>query len=69
MLAYWNLQTTVEAPRPKVALISKNVQAGPTPTALRFGGQDELPQDARWRFFSKSVVPEKFCIRKKIESG
>jgi len=62
-----DLQTTVEAPRPKVALISKNVQAGPTPTALRFGGQDELPQDARLAFFLKSVVPEKFLHSEKIE--
>jgi hypothetical protein len=61
-----DLQATVEAPRPKVTLISKNVQAG-TPTAVRFGNQDELPQDARLSFFLKTVVPEKFSHGEKIE--
>jgi hypothetical protein len=64
-----DLQTTVEAPRPKVTLISKNVQAGPTPTAVRFGNQDELPQDARLSFFLKTVIPEKFPQTEKIEVG
>ncbi|HEY2351430.1 MAG TPA: hypothetical protein VGH83_02890 [Candidatus Acidoferrum sp.] len=62
-----DLQTTVEAPRPKVTLMSKNVQPGPTPTSLRFGNQDELPQDARLSFFLKSVIPEKFAHSEKIE--
>ena len=61
-----DLQTTVEAPRPKVMLVSKNVQAGAA-TALRFGNQDELPQDARLSFFLKTVVPEKFPHSEKIE--
>jgi hypothetical protein len=61
-----DLQTTVEAPRPKVTLVSKNVQAGAA-TALRFGNQDELPQDARLSFFLKTVVPEKFPHSEKIE--
>ncbi len=61
-----DLQATVEAPRPKVTLISKNVQPG-APTALRFGNQDELPQDARLSFFLKTVVPEKFPLGEKIE--
>jgi hypothetical protein len=61
-----DLQATVEAPRPKVTLISKNVQPG-TPTALRFGNQDELPQDARLSFFLRTVVPEKFSQGEKIE--
>jgi hypothetical protein len=61
-----DLQATVEAARPVVKLISKNVQAG-APTALRFGNQDELPQDARLSFFLKTVVPEKFSHGEKIE--
>jgi hypothetical protein len=63
------LQTTVEAPRPKVTLVSKTVQPGPTPTSLRFGNQDELPQDARLSFFLKTVTPEKFSHSEKIEVG
>ena len=62
-----DLQTTVEAARPKVTLLSKNVQPGPTPTALRFGSADELPQDARLAFFLKAVIPEKFSHSEKIE--
>ena len=62
-----DLQTTVEAARPKVTLISKNVQPGPTPTALRFGSADELPQDAKLAFFLKAVIPEKFSHAEKIE--
>jgi hypothetical protein len=62
-----DLQTTVEAARPKVTLLSKNVQPGPTPTALRFGSADELPQDARLAFFLKAVIPEKFSHAEKIE--
>src|ERR1700682_1763994 len=62
-----DLQTTVEAARPKVTLISKNVQPGPTPTARRFGSADELPQDAKLAFFLKAVIPEKFSHAEKIE--
>jgi hypothetical protein len=62
-----DLQTTVEAPRPKVTLTSKAVQPGSAPTAVRFAGQEELPQDARLTFIVHSVVPEKFSHAAKIE--
>ncbi len=62
-----DLQTTVDAPRPKVTLLSKTVQPGPTPTAVRFGSQDELPLDGKLAFFLKAVVPEKFSHSEKIE--
>ena len=62
-----DLPTTVEAPRPKVVLISKHVQQGGTPTLLQFGNPDELPQDARLSFSLKTVVPEKFSRDAKIE--
>ncbi|MFZ0523519.1 MAG: hypothetical protein WAL95_21005 [Candidatus Acidiferrales bacterium] len=61
------LQTTVEAPRPKVTLVSKSVQAGPTPSAVRLGSQDELPLDGRLSFFVKTEVPDKFPRTEKIE--
>jgi hypothetical protein len=61
-----DLQATAEAARPAVTLISKNVQPG-APTAVRFGNQDELPQDARLSFFLKTVEPEKFSHGEKIE--
>jgi hypothetical protein len=62
-----DLQTTVEAPRPKVTLLSKSVQAGAAPSAIRLGNQDELPLEGRLLFFVKSEVPEKFPRTEKIE--
>jgi hypothetical protein len=62
-----DLQTTVEAPRPKVTLMSKSVQAGAAPSAIRLGNQDELPLEGRLLFFVKSEVPEKFPRAEKIE--
>jgi hypothetical protein len=61
------LPTTVEAARPKVLLISKNVQQGATQSPLQFGSPNELPQDARLSFSLKTVVPEKFSHSIKIE--
>lgn len=62
-----DLQTTVEPPRPKVSLIGKTIQAGPTPSAIRFATQDQLPQDSRLSFFVKTEVPDKFPRNEKIE--
>jgi hypothetical protein len=62
-----DLQTTVEAPRPKVALLSKSVQRGPGSSAIRFGNDDELSQGGRLTFFVKAEVPEKFSHDEKIE--
>ncbi len=60
------LQTTVESPRPKLSIVSKQVQPGAT-TAMRFASQDELPQDAKLSFFVRSDVPDKFPHAEKIE--
>jgi hypothetical protein len=62
-----DLQTTVEAPRPKVTLVSKSVQAGPVPSAIRLGNQEELPLEGRLSFFVKTEVPENFPRTEKIE--
>ncbi|MGA7029082.1 MAG: hypothetical protein WBY24_10560, partial [Candidatus Acidiferrales bacterium] len=62
-----DLQTTVEAPRPKVTLVSKTVQAGPVVSAIRLGNQEELPLDGRLSFFVKTEVPDKFPRTEKIE--
>jgi hypothetical protein len=64
---FLDLQTTVEAPRPKVTLLNKSVQGGPAPSAIRLGNQDELPLEGRLLFFVKSEVPEKFPRTEKIE--
>ncbi|HWF38950.1 MAG TPA: hypothetical protein VG322_10550 [Candidatus Acidoferrales bacterium] len=62
-----DLQTTVEPPRPKVDLISKNVQPGATRSPIHFTNTDSLPQDARLTFFLKTEVPESFPRTEKIE--
>jgi hypothetical protein len=62
-----DLQTTVEPPRPKVALIGKTIQPGPTPSPIRFASQDQLPQDSRLSFFVKTEIPDKFPRNEKIE--
>jgi hypothetical protein len=62
-----DLQTTVEAPRPKVSLLSKSMQRDPGSSAIRFGNEDELSQGGRLSFFVKAEVPEKFSHDEKIE--
>ena len=62
-----NLQTTVDPPRPKVALVSKSVQPGTASFSVRLENNGELPQDGRLTFFVKSEVPGKFPRTEKIE--
>lgn len=62
-----DLQTTVQPARPKVSLMNKSIQLGPTPSAIRLGNNDLLPQGGRITFFVKSEVPEKFSHTEKIE--
>jgi hypothetical protein len=62
-----DLQTMVEPPRPKVDLISKNVELGPTPSSIRLKNQDELPQDGRISFVLKTEIPDRFLQTEKIE--
>jgi hypothetical protein len=65
------LQTTVEAARPKVSLISKSVQApqGANRSAIRLANQDDLPQNGRLSFFLKADTPATFARSEKIEVG
>ena len=63
-----DLKTAVEAPRPRVNVLSKSVlldSSGPRSTVRL--DQDELPQDARLNFFLKTQVPENFPSTEKIE--
>jgi hypothetical protein len=62
-----NLQTTVEPARPKVDLIGKSIQTGPTGSSIRFASQDQLPQDGQMSFFLKTEIPDKFPRTEKIE--
>jgi hypothetical protein len=63
------LATTVDPPRPKVNLIAKHIDLGPTALAIRLGSQDELPQDGKLSFVVKSEIPEVFQRSEKIEVG
>jgi hypothetical protein len=62
-----DLSTTVEAPRPKVTLVSKNVELGPTPSPISLGSQDELPLDGEISFLVKTETPQQFPLNERIE--
>src|SRR6266496_2977672 len=64
-----DLNAFVEPARPKLALLSKNVQAGASeiPPMIHLGNPEELPQDARLNFFLKSQMPEAFPAAEKVE--
>lgn len=61
------LTTLVDEPRPKVSLVSKNVEAGPTGEAVHLGSENELPQDGKLSFFLKTELPAVFPRNEKIE--
>ena len=64
-----DVKTMVEAPRPRLVVLSKSVQPdlSARPSQVRMQNQDELPQDARLNFFLKTQVPENFPRSEKIE--
>jgi len=45
-----DLQTTVQPARPRVSLVSKSIQLGPNPSAIRLANQELLPQDGKISF-------------------
>ncbi len=64
-----DLNIAIEAPRPKLSLLTRSVQAGDggsTPM-IQLGNPDELPQDGRLNFFLKTQTPEIFPATEKIE--
>jgi hypothetical protein len=62
-----DLQTTVEPERPKVRLISRNIDRGAAHSAIRLTAPEELPQDSHLVFFIKTQAPETFSRKEKIE--
>jgi hypothetical protein len=64
-----DLPTTVEVPRPKVSLVSKNIQLANGPSVITLGSQDELPIDGELLFVLKTEIPERFSRNEKIEVG
>ena len=61
------VEAVVGPARPKVTLLNKTIQPGPTPSAIRLGSQDELPQDGKLSFFLHTEIPETFPRSEKIE--
>lgn len=64
-----DLKTQIEAPRPKVAILTRSIQLDQSapPPVVRLGSPEELPQDGRLNFFLKAQVPETFLPSEKIE--
>lgn len=64
-----DLPITVAAARPRVTLLSKNVQRGNSgsATAIRLTSPDEMSTDSRLAFVLKSDVPDAFHHGDKIE--
>lgn len=60
-----DLETTINPPRPRVALLSKTARSGPS--AIHFGSQDDMSQDGQISFFLKTEVPVSFSRDEKIE--
>lgn len=61
------LPTTIEAPRPKVTLMSVSVEGGPAASFMHLGNSQELPQNGSVVFALKSNVPAEFPRAEKIE--
>jgi hypothetical protein len=61
-----DLPTKVEPARPKLTLVSKNIQPGET-TSITLGSQNELPLDGQISFLLKSEVPARFPRSERIE--
>ena len=64
-----DLPATIEAPRPRVALIRKSVQqtASETPSDIRLGSPDELPADSKLAFSLRAETPPVFSRDEQIE--
>jgi hypothetical protein len=62
-----DLPTNVGTPRPRLTLVSKNVDAGGDSSGIRLGSQDEVPQEGKLSFLLKSEVPAPFPRDEKIE--
>jgi hypothetical protein len=62
-----NLEATIDQPRPRVTLLNKTIQPGPSPSTIHLGSPDELPQDGKLSFFLKTEIPDIFSRTQRIE--
>ncbi len=63
----FEIPAKVDAPRPKVVLVGKNVEPGTDQSAIQLGSHDEVPQSGKLSFFLKSEIPQLFPRDEKIE--
>jgi hypothetical protein len=62
-----DVPAAIQPPRPKVTLLSKNLQPSTVPSPFHFSQPEVLPQDGRLSFFLKSEVPADFSHTERIE--
>ena len=64
-----DLKSSVETQRPSVTILTKSIQFDQesSPSAVRLGSADEVPQDGRFNFFLKTQMPETFSAGDRIE--
>jgi hypothetical protein len=62
-----DVPATVAPARPKVALVNKSIQGGPTSSAIHLENPNDLPQDAHLVFSLHTEIPETFPRSEKIE--
>ena len=64
-----DLKSEVEAQRPAVTLLSKSIQVeqSSSPSAVKLGSQEELPQNGHLNFFLKTQAPENVPPAEKVE--
>lgn len=64
-----DLQVTVDASRPKVTLLGKNIESGDASSAsnIQLANQDEIPQNSKLVFSIKAQSPATFTREDKVE--
>ena len=62
-----NLPVTVAPPRPRVTILSRDVQVPASDAGIHLTDQSEVPQDGGLTFSLKTVVPQIFPRTEKIE--
>lgn len=61
------LPSVVAAPRPRVSILSRDVQVPPTEASIHLTDEEEVPQDGGLTFSLKTVVPAIFPRTEKVE--
>jgi hypothetical protein len=62
-----DVPAAIEQPRPRLTLLSKNMQPAFAPSPIHISNATELPQDARLSFFLKTDFPATFPLSEKVE--